>query len=446
MSALAQHRAMGGLATSGSDRAFDQDDLAAERSHLERVGVLIHPQDGSGVAGAAQVVASTAVETEIPDLVAARGQDVPVVHRADVLAALLGAGPSVAIAGTSGKSTVTAMTFEILRRTGRDPGLVTGGDLLLLRAEGLRGNAYRGTGPLVAEADESDGTLVKHAPDVGVVLNLHRDHMDTEKVLAQYRVFLERTRGTGLVAADAALCGLTDRSQSRPGGPRSLQTFGFADDADLHGEDLRQTASGSSFRVDGVTVHVPVPGAHNAENALAALAAAKACGVPLPEGAAALAEFQGVARRFQIVGSRRNVTVVDDFAHNPTKIAAALRAAQDTAPRVLAWFQPHGFAPARFMRDELADVLATTLRAEDRFWFGEIFYAGGSATRDLAAADLVETTRARPRGAHHHLDVVPKPQLAARVAATALPGDVVLVMGARDPSLPSVSAGIVGAL
>lgn len=430
MSALAQHRALGGLPTSGSDRALDRGHIENERAHLVALGVELYPQDGTAVEGAARVVASTAVEARIPDLAEARRLGIPVVHRAHVLAELLGTGPSVAIAGTSGKSTVTGMTFAVLEGAGRDPGLVTGGDLVSVRARGLRGNAWRGSGPLVAEADESDGTLIEHAPLVGVILNLHRDHMEPDRVMAQFATFAERTRGRTVVSDDDALAPLRD----------GALTFGFGPDAAVRGVDLVADGAGSRFNVGGVTVRVPLPGVHNASNALAAIAAGASLDVDIATAAEAISGFQGVARRFEVVGERSGVTVVDDFAHNPTKIVATLRAARSQGARILALFQPHGFAPARFMRDELAQALPSVLGPEDRFWVSEIHYSGGTATQDISGRDLANDLRSGGVHADYVADRDAWPDL---VAGEARPGDLVLVMGARDPGLPRLARRVV---
>lgn len=433
MSALAQHRALGGLPTSGSDRALDEGAIDDERGRLSAIGVTLHPQDGSGVAGAAQVVASTAIEAAIPDLAEARDLGIPIVHRADVLAGLLGAGPSVAIAGTSGKSTVTGMAFTILDEAGRDPGLVTGGDLISLRARGLRGNAWRGAGPLVAEADESDGTLIKHSPLVGVVLNLHRDHMEPERVMEQFRTFTRQTRQRTVVADDSELALLRD----------GALTFGFGPDAEIRGTDLTADGPGSQFSVGGTTVRVPLPGAHNASNALAAIAVGLTMDVDVASAARAIEGFRGVARRFEVVGERGGVTVVDDFAHNPTKIAATLRAARSRSDRVLAVFQPHGFAPARFMREELGQTVPAVLGPDDRIWISEIHYAGGTASRDISSRDLADDLRAAGVDATYLADRDAWPQL---VSDLARPGDLVLIMGARDPGLAELARRVVHCL
>ncbi len=439
MSALAQLRAFAGGAVTGSDRAFDRGEMCEERAALAQAGVRIVPQDGSGVLGAAAVVVSTAIENDVADAAAARAAGVPILHRADLLAAYV-EGDSVGVAGTSGKSTVTAMTFEILARAGRDPGLVTGGRLLSLMRAGKYGNAAAGRGPLVFEADESDGSLVKHAPHAAVVLNLHKDHMEEARVIEQFTTFASRTRGPLVVSDDPGLGALRERA---------TLVFGFGDDLPrdaIAGEALALGPDHCAFTARGVRFRVPFPGAHVAFDALAAAGTAHAIGVDLATCAAALAEFGGVHRRFETIGERRGVVVIDDFAHNPEKVAAAIRAAQDRAGargRVVALFQPHGYAPMRFFRNELAAAFASALRPADRAFVLPVFFAGGTAVRDLTERDLADDAArlgapVEPIGAR---DEAP-----ARVSAIAREGDIVLSMGARDPALPALARAIVAAL
>ena len=184
--------------------------------------------------------------------------------------------------------------------------------------------------------------------------------------------------------------------------------------------------------VEGQAFTLPVPGAHNVANALAALGACQALGVPLAELAAPLAAFQGVARRFQVLGSPRGVTVVDDFAHNPAKVQAALRTAKLRSGRLLAVFQPHGFGPLKFMREELVAVLAEEARPQDRFWMLPVFYAGGTARRDISSEEVVADLAARGVVAEAAPD---RDSLAGLLADEAREGDLILLMGARDPSL-----------
>ncbi|OGF18017.1 MAG: hypothetical protein A2W00_15170 [Candidatus Eisenbacteria bacterium RBG_16_71_46] len=435
MSALAQFQVMLGGRASGSDRAFDRGERAEARARLERLGIEVMPQDGSGLAApCAALVVSTAVEEEVADVAAARARGVPVVHRSELLARFVADFRTVAIAGTSGKSTVVAMVFEILRAAGRRPSVITGGDLLALQREGLWGNAwYGGSDLLVVEADESDGSLVRYEPAVGVVLNLQRDHREMDEVSGMFATFRRRTREAFVAGEEANLAALA----------AGASVFGFGPGADVRGEDVGLEPEASRFTVAGVGFGLPVPGRHNVANALAAIAACRALGVEPAEMVEPLARFQGVGRRFQSIGVAREVEVVDDFAHNPAKIAAALATAQRRARRVLAIYQPHGYGPTRFLRDDFVETFSRALRGEDRLWLVEIFYAGGTAQRDFSSADLV----AQIAATGVHAEFAPAREwLAERIAAEARPGDLVLVMGARDPSLTTFARRVLETL
>jgi UDP-N-acetylmuramate--alanine ligase len=347
------------------------------------------------------------------DLARARELGLKVVHRADALSAEVAAHKTIAVAGTSGKSTVVAMIFEILERAGLSPSVITGGALTSLVRRGLVGNAWRGKSDLlVVESDESDGTLVRYRPWLGVFLNVSKDHQslpELEKLFAQFQA-----NSKNWLDARAL------RASSVEAGPR-----------------------GTRFVIDGLRFFLPVPGLHNLENALAAIAACRQAGVSAVDCAKGLAGFSGVSRRFETVGAARGVEVVDDFAHNPAKVAAALAAAHLRSPRVLAVFQLHGFAPARFMRAEFLDAFASALGPEDILWLPEIFYAGGTAAKDVSAADYARELRARGKDARFLADRSAIPADAAREAR---PGDLILLMGARDPGLPRFAKDLLAAL
>ena len=432
MSALAQFQAMLGGTASGSDRAFDKGERADERAELMKLGIAIHPQDGSGLGfDCAALVVSTAVEETVPDVAAARYLGVPIVHRSELLAHYVHSMRTIAVTGTSGKSTVVAMIFEILRGAGRNPSVITGGELASLRQDGLWGNAwYGGADLLVVEADESDGSVVRYRPAVGVVLNLHKDHKEMELVAAMFDAFRRQTRDTLVLGEAENLRAL--KPAGAGDGPEHTLVFGFGPSADLRATGVALETGSSRFEVEDLPFTLPVPGYHNVENALAAIAACRAVGVPIAETVGPLARFEGVARRFQILGQARGVEVVDDFAHNPAKLAAAIATAQRRARRVLAVYQPHGFAPTRFLRADFVETFSTALRPDDRLWLLEIYYAGGTAKRDFSAADIAAEIAARGTRAEF---APSRERLIERVAAEARPGDLVLVMGARDPSL-----------
>jgi UDP-N-acetylmuramate--alanine ligase len=435
MSALAQFQAMTGGRVSGSDRAFDRGERGGLRAHLERLGIEVMPQDGSGLgADCAALIVSTAIEDQVPDVAAARARNIPIIHRSELLADFVARHRSVAVTGTSGKSTVTAMVFAILNGAGRDPSVITGGDLPALEAQGLPGNAFAGSSDLlVVEADESDGSLVRYAPAIGVVLNLQRDHKEMTEVAAMFATLRARVR-EALVVGDA------DNLDQFAGG---ALRFGLSARAGIRGEDVALGPASSRFRVKDIKFELAVPGAHNVANALAAIATCHVLGVALEAMAAPLAGFTGIGRRFQTVGKVRGIEVIDDFAHNAEKIAAAIRTAKLRAKRVLAIYQPHGYGPTRFLRRDFVTTFTRELGADDRLWMLEVFYAGGTATRDFSAADIVAEIGALGTKAEF---AASRERLVARVAEQARPGDLVLVMGARDPSLSELARNILAAL
>jgi UDP-N-acetylmuramate-alanine ligase len=484
MSALAQFHALRGGKTTGSDRFFDRADpapaslpegggrptagarlspapapgtdreLSELRRRLEACGIVITPQDGSGLHSPDgrpdALIVSTAVEETVPDVREARAHGVPVLHRSELLARLVRAHRTVAVTGTSGKSTVTAMIFEILSGGGFEPSVITGADLDALRERGLPGNAWAGRGDiLVIEADESDGSLVRYEPWAGVLLNLQRDHKEPAELAEIFRTFRTRTRGPFVLGEEGNLDFLS----------AGAIRFGFSERCDFRAGEISLDADGSRFNVRArdtfplpggsvadrgvVEVRLPVPGLHNVANATAALAAGLACGVALPAAAQALAGFRGVARRFRLLGEARGVELVDDFAHNPEKIAAAIATARlRTDPRggrVLAFFQPHGFGPTCFLRDGLIEAFASGLTPRDRLFLPEIFYAGGTASRDVSSAEIVSAVHARGVPAVFRES---REDLVGPIAAEAQPGDLILVMGARDPSLTGFGRAI----
>ena len=447
MSGLAQFHALAGGTTTGSDRAFDQGQRIGIRDRLEGLGIGILPQDGGFPAAAgpgghcvgqacAAVVVSTAVEDRVPDIAVARKHGIPVLHRSELLARYVAAHRTIAVSGTSGKSTVAAMVFTILRACGQEPGLLTGGPVAELVNEGLIGNAWApGTagpdtvGPyLVIEADESDGSLVRYRPWTGVILNLGLDHKATEEVMTMFQTFKDHVSGPLVIGADTNLAPLA----------AGAELFGLNGD-DLPGtwaQDVSLRPDGSDFRVDDVAFSLPVPGLHNVKNAVAAIAACRSCGISLARMAPAMAGFAGVSRRFERVGTAAGVEVIDDFAHNPDKIAAALGTAHGcltrAGSRVLAVFQPHGFRPTRFLREALVETFAASLGPDDVLWLPEIFFAGGTVTRDISSRDLVEDVLRLGRDARF---LAARDELPPAITAEARSGDLVLVMGARDPSL-----------
>jgi UDP-N-acetylmuramate-alanine ligase len=266
-----------------------------------------------------------------------------------------------------------------------------------------------------------------------VILNLQRDHKEVAEVAAMFATLRARAR-EALVVGDA------ENLDPFAGG---ALRFGSSPRADMRGEDVELGPVSSRFRVEDVAFELPVPGAHNIANALAAIAVCRVLGVKLADMVGPLASFRGIGRRFQTVGKVHGIEVVDDFAHNAEKIAAAIKTAHLRAKRVLAIYQPHGYGPTRFLRRDFVTTFARELAPEDILWMLEVFYAGGTATRDFSSADIVAEIASLGANAEF---APTRERLVARIAEEARPGDLVLVMGARDPSLTELARAILVAI
>ena len=431
MSALAQYLRFQGIAVSGSDRFQASEDTASVRRSLEGLGCAIVPQDGSGVGPDTNVVCiSTAIEDSNPDIAAARSCGIPVIHRSDLLAAIIATKRAIAVAGTSGKSTVTAMIFEFLTACGKSPSLISGAGLRRLEKQGLIGNAYSGGSDLlVVEADESDGTLVKYRPEAAVILNVSKDHKSTDEIKALFETLASQTRWTALNADDPILASIPATVRFGRNGSGSWRP----DHADLLPTSVKLFRSSTEY-------HLPLPGGHNLENLCAALCVCEQFGCEQRALADAVKNYEGVSRRFSVTETKQYVHVVDDFAHNPAKIAAVVRASRGLSNRIIAVYQPHGFGPTRFLKDEYIATFRTAFGQNDSLYLLPIYYAGGTAQKDISSEDIIQGLGPIPFTAQVTPD---RDELLARLKADAKPKDCILLMGARDPSLPALVGKIV---
>jgi len=425
MSALAQYAAGKNIKISGSDRQFTDSENDALKK-LEALGIHCFPQNGSGVSADIDfIVVSTAIENTNPEIVKANELNIPVAHRSDLLAAYANSTKTVAVGGTSGKSTTVAMIYQILEYNGLNPSLITGAGLSSLQKKGLIGNGVAGSGDwLVIEADESDGSIIKYTPEIGVLLNIDKDHKELDELESIFLQFKKNTKTVFISNENQVLC--------RKLSPDMLQNFGYNTSCGFEIENFEQTGFAISFSINNEKFSLNTPGLHNAENAAAATAAAFHCGISIEKSAEALQHFEGIYRRMQILYTSEDLTIIDDYAHNPAKLAAAFRAVQSASERVILWFQPHGFAPTRFLRNDFVQELEATARPNDLIVFSEIYYAGGTVTKDISANDLINDLINEGVNA---LFVEDKSELHNALRPYISDKTVILLCGARDPDL-----------
>ncbi len=427
MSAIAQYLAGTGKIISGSDRQFSSDNQNDTRKKLEAENIRCFPQDTSGIhANLDVVVVSAAIEPTVPEYQKALELGIPVVMRSDMLAAVAQSKKTIAVSGTSGKSTVTAMIFHILNEADLSPSLITGAGLTSLERQGKIGNSVTGTGNyLVIEADESDGSLVKYTPEIGLILNIDKDHKSLEELDKLFQIFTQNVQDTLIVNQSNARAAKFSKS--------SNNDFGYTDNAGFKLSDFNQNGFMISFKINGIPFKMNQIGQHNAENAAAASAAAYACGVGIEKSAEALRNYQGISRRNSLIGiTKSGITVIDDYAHNPAKLSAAIKACQTDTGRLFIWFQPHGFGPTKFLRAEFVKEISDSLRQNDVVLMSDIYYAGGTADKSISSNDLITDIQNNNKNAVY----IPKREnLSNYLIEKMQKGDILLLTGARDPSL-----------
>ncbi len=393
-----------------------------------RISLGHHPDQ---VEGADVVVVSSAVKEDNPEVIGARERLIPVIPRAEMLAELMRLKYGVAVAGAHGKTTCTSLVATLLAAGGLDPTVVVGGKLAALGS-----NARLGSGEfLVAEADESDGSFTRLSPVVVVVTNVDREHMEhygSDQALDEAFVeFMNKVPFYGaaiLCLDDPRLAGLIPRVNKR------TVTYGLSSQADLQARDLRPAGLGCRFalyargRAAG-EVELPLPGRHNVQNALAALAVARELGMDLETAARALGDFAGVGRRFEAKGETPGgVLVIDDYCHHPSEIKATLTAARECWPerRLVVVFQPHRYSRSR----DLFDEFTTAFYGADELLVLDIYAAGEPVDPAVSAEAMAGAIRDH---GHRSVEYVGgRDEAAARLAKTLRAGDVLLTMGAGD--------------
>jgi UDP-N-acetylmuramate--alanine ligase len=432
-----------GAKVAGSDRSLDAGRVANKFAYLRSLGIGLFPQDGSGLEPGMTLVTSAAVEETVPDVVRARALGLEHLTRPQFLAKLLNdAQRSVAVGGTSGKSTVTGMIGWILHASHRQPTVMNGAVMKnFVTPSAPFASALVGDPELfVSEVDESDGSIALYRPEIAVLTNISLDHKEMDELRLLFAGFLNSARKAVLNLDDPETRMLADLVPAD-----KCVGYGFdSPGADFMGKNLALTAGGSSFTIiageETTDVELNVPGRHNASNALAAIAAARALGVSVADAASAMARFEGLKRRLETVGVAAGVTVIDDFAHNPDKIDATLATLRAQPGRLLIMFQPHGYGPLTKMGDELAESFANGLAPDDRLYLPDPVYQGGTVDRARGSDWLAEQVGTQ---AEHVAD---RAAIGERLVAEAREGDRIVVMGARDDSLIEFATELVSRL
>jgi UDP-N-acetylmuramate--alanine ligase len=432
-----------GAKVAGSDRSLDAGRMAAKYDYLRSLGIPLFPQDGSGLQQGMTLVTSAAVEDTVPDVVRANELELPHLRRPQLLAKLLNrAHHSVAVGGTSGKSTVTGMIGWILHAEHRQPTVMNGAVMKnFVTPSAPFASALVGDPELfISEVDESDGSIALYEPEVAVLTNISLDHKELAELRGLFAGFLAASRKAVLNLDDPETRAL---AEALPG--QKLVGYGFdSPAADFAGRNLQLLPGGVTFDVDHGdkrhSVRLNLPGRHNASNALAAIAACRQLGVAVADSVAALERFEGLRRRLETVGEAGGVTVIDDFAHNPDKIDASLATLRAHPGRLLILFQPHGYGPIAKMGDQLAESLANGMATDDQLYLPDPVYQGGTVERTRGSDWLAGQIRAKGGSAEHVGD---RAKIGEKLLAESKPGDRIVIMGARDDTLAEFARELV---
>ena len=432
-----------GAKVAGSDRSLDAGRTPHKFDYLRSLGIQLFPQDGSGLQPGMTFVTSAAVEPTVPDVVRARELELPHLSRPEFLAELLNSAQrSIAVGGTSGKSTVTGMIGWILHACHRQPTVMNGAVMKnFVTPSAPFASALVGDPELfVSEVDESDGSIALYRPEIAVLTNISLDHKEMVELRQLFAGFLNAARKAVINLDDPETRAL---SETVPG----EQVIGYGFDspgASFMGKDLQLEPDGAAFALETEgerhKVSLRVPGRHNASNAMAALAATRALGVRIEDAVTALTRFEGLKRRLEKVGETGGVAIIDDFAHNPDKIAATLATLRAQPGRLLIMFQPHGYGPLAKMGEPLAESLAGGMAADDKLFLPDPVYEGGTVDKVRGSDWLADEVRRRGRLAEHIAD---RAEIGRLLIANAKPGDRILIMGARDDTLIDFASSIV---
>ena len=407
MNGLAQLAALSDHIVTGSDRAYSPE--SEPFNSLIHLGIRIFPQDGSGITPeTTKVVYSTAIEAQNPELLRARELNIPLLHRAEFLHELVGTDELIAVAGTAGKTTTTGLLGWIFECLGLNPSVYNGAALLNWKKSNQPGNIRKGTSTRwIIEADESDKSFLQFRPTHSIITNISKDHYELDELQRMFDQFRQQTSGVVIDGSSLKISSTTP----------------------------------NTFTFRNLEFRIRMPGRHNLENALCAVSLCEKLGLDLKQVSDAVASFNGIERRMETVGSAEGITIIDDYAHNPAKIQAALAAASTTGGKVHAYWRPHGFTPLFNSMEGLVQVFSRQARLHGgSIFILPVYYSGGTVERKVTSEDLVAQLNEVDVPAQFVADYA---ALKYKLESRAKAGDIILGMGARDPELPQFSRRLV---
>ncbi len=430
VSAIACFMADKGHHIAGSDRVFDNFPVHPLFGLLTSKGVTVLPQNGTGINDSFDfAVFSTAVEHDNPEFLKAKSLGLTIKTRPEYLAEIVLNFRTAAVAGTSGKSTTSGMLAFLMQRLGLHPNFIGGGRVKQFKSGLNAGNSITGDSDLlVIEACESDGTIANYKPEQSILLNLELDHHSVEETAGLFKALAKNTGGAVVINADDMNLRQLDL------GNRTV-AFSVDESSDIRPLNVNYRPFGTDFLLNGVEFILSIPGKYNLYNALSCIALLYDMGFSLNQIADVLHEFKGIERRFDIYLNNGKGLVIDDYAHNPHKIAAFMQTMSRIRESICYVFQPHGFGPTKMMMNEYIEAFAANMRDSDQLILLPIFYAGGTAMRDISSRNLADGVKSMGRKAEVVDD---RESLLIRIGAF----DCYAVLGARDDTLAGLASKI----
>ncbi len=389
VSAIASFMADRGHTVIGSDRSFDSNPAHPLYTLLKTKGILIVPQDGNALDRSFDfVVFSTAVEHDRPEFIKATSLGIPIKTRPEYLAELASEFKTIAIAGTSGKSTTSGMLTFLMQRLGLKPNFIGGGRVRQFKTETHPGNSLaEDSDILIMEVCESDGTITRYKPEHVILLNLHLDHHAIEVTAEMFKTIIDNTEKMVVINADD--------QKLKTIITKDAITFSIDSPSKYRATDIVLNEFSTDFSLNGIHFVLSLPGRYNLYNALSCIAILSEMAIPVNDIASILHEFQGIERRFDVHLNDGKRLVIDDYAHNPHKISSLMQAMKNIRKVICYIFQPHGFGPTRMMKEEYIEAFAQNLDDSDHLILLPIFYAGGTASKDISSQDLADGIRSK---------------------------------------------------